>query len=146
MYRVECYNWPDICEDAGVYTSPRLFFYPKGTTDRKEYTGLWDKASIKDAILRYIYRPQHAQISHSKHSIYNFFWSRCIATYDFLDSSGTLHQFPFVCNTTPYVNIFHRILDIDNMFLRGIVIVCGLRNLIDNMLPDYYIVIQIQQS
>lgn len=53
MYRVECYNWPDICEDAGVYTSPRLFFYPKGNTKRVEYTGLWDKASIKDAILRY---------------------------------------------------------------------------------------------
>ncbi|XP_039248266.2 thioredoxin domain-containing protein 16-like [Styela clava] len=53
MYRVECYNWPDICEKAKVFTSPRMFFYPPETTNPIEYTGMWEKVSMKNAILRY---------------------------------------------------------------------------------------------
>uniref|UniRef100_H2ZFV1 Thioredoxin domain-containing protein n=1 Tax=Ciona savignyi TaxID=51511 RepID=H2ZFV1_CIOSA len=54
LHRVECFDWPDVCQKAEVTTYPRMFFYRSGN-DRTphEYKGIWMQSEIEAAIRRY---------------------------------------------------------------------------------------------
>nr|XP_002126329.1 thioredoxin domain-containing protein 16-like [Ciona intestinalis] len=54
LHRVECFDWPDVCQKAGITTYPRMFFYRPGS-DRKpiEYHGIWMQSEMENAINRH---------------------------------------------------------------------------------------------
>lgn len=53
LYRLECYNWPDVCQKIEVYTTPRMFFKPAKSQEMYEYKGMWDKTEMENHIERF---------------------------------------------------------------------------------------------
>ncbi|CAK8689403.1 unnamed protein product [Clavelina lepadiformis] len=51
LHRVECYDWPDICQKIGFTTFPQMVFYhTNGPRVAHEYNGMWTSAEMQKGI------------------------------------------------------------------------------------------------